>query len=166
MRTILTSALLLAAALAFAGCSPAADKNKPDNTGGGNVNKGNAGGHEGHDHDGDPHDLGKQTINGVEISVTQIGHFEANGEWTFELAYGGKVVAVRGWVGKEDGTGTAVAKAHAHGDDIDVHIDTAGMDKLPEGAMFWLEVEVENGQKAKGSYKLAADEHDDHDHDH
>ncbi|MGE0433176.1 MAG: hypothetical protein AB7K09_04895 [Planctomycetota bacterium] len=150
MRSTLSIALAFAAAILLAACSPAAAPK--DNKKTGNEAGKSTGGHE--EHEGEPHDLGKVKIGDVEISVTQMGHVEAGKEITFELAYKTEgVTAVRGWIGMEDGSGTEHAKAHAHGDDIDVHITVA---KAPaEGAMLWLEVETASG-KTKGSLKLAS----------
>lgn len=155
-RLVLTLALSGAVSLMLGGC------------GGGNEDHDHA--HENadgtHTHaDGTTHADHDHVHNEVALGRVLLGEFTA------ELAQGHGLVeagdlehlvvklsysdhgetVVRAWIGTEDRTLSEVGKgeyAPSH-DDYDIHVNAP--DPLPEGAMWWFEVEKPDGTKAIGS---------------
>ena len=118
--------------------------------------------HDGHGHPADDHDhahdevsLGTVTIGGMRVEIAQ-GHgaVEAGkeGHLVIKLPYsdGGQTV-VRAWIGTEDRTLSFVGKGDyaASHDDYDVH--AMAPDPLPDGVMWWIEIEKPGGTKVVGS---------------
>jgi hypothetical protein len=97
--------------------------------------------------------IGEQTIGGVVIAAAVVGEIKPGAESEIKLTIkSGKPAAVRGWIGVENGKGSAKAKAHA--EDGGLCCDAEAPNPLPEGARFWLEVEGADGAKALGSFAL------------
>ena len=123
---------------------------------------------EKHEHDeehkGEKKVLGKQTIAGYEVQVTQVGEVEPGKEAVFivKLTGGsGKPKAVRGWVGTETGKGAIKSKAEDEKTEYHLHHEVA--QPLPPKNKLWLELETATGKKV-GSFEYAA--HDGKEHDH
>lgn len=115
---------------------------------------------EEHAHD-DEVSLGTADIGGLALELAQ-GHgtFAAGAEshLVVKLPYtdGGQTV-VRAWIGSEDRTASYVGKgeyAPSH-DDYDIH--AMAPDPLPEGALWWIEIEKPDGTKVKGSAQPLAE---------
>jgi hypothetical protein len=114
-----------------------------------------AGGDEGGGHGHAEVPLGSTIVGGIEIECAQ-GHGEtAPGKemhLVVKLPYNDNgATIVRAWIGTDDRLQSLVTKgdyAPAH-DDFDVHAEAP--DPLPEGAMWWIELERPDGTKAVGS---------------
>jgi hypothetical protein len=117
-----------------------------------------------HDHDhahgGARHDLGKQTVAGNTVSVTQIGDAVVAGKAvTFEIKIspeaGGSAAkprAVRAWVGNEKAEGSVKANAPWREKFYDADLEVPA--KLPAGSKLWVEVENDAGKnRASFDYK-------------
>jgi hypothetical protein len=97
--------------------------------------------------------IGEQTIGGVTIAAAVVGEIKAGAESEIKLTIkGGKPTAVRGWIGLENGKGSAKAKAHPEGDGL--CCDAEAPNPILAGARFWVEVEGADGTKAVGSFAL------------
>ena len=120
------------------------------------------GGHDhGHPHgaDEDHHDdevsLGTAQVGDLEVELAQ-GHGAVaagvEGHLVVKLPYTDDgATVVRAWIGTEDRTLSKVGKgdyAPSH-DDYDIHADAP--DPLPEGVMWWIEVQKPDGTKLVGS---------------
>jgi hypothetical protein len=117
----------------------------------------------GHDHphgDGDDHHheekpLGTAMVGDLEVELAQ-GHGAvsagAEGHLVVKLPYTDDgATVVRAWIGTEDRSLSRVGKgdyAPSH-DDYDIHADAP--DPLPEGVMWWIEVQKPDGTKLVGS---------------
>lgn len=109
---------------------------------------------EDHAHD-DEVSLGTVTIGGMEVELAQ-GHGAVaagqEGHLVVKLPYTDNgATTVRAWIGTEDRTLSYVGKgeyAPSH-DDYDIH--AMAPDPLPEGAMWWIEIEKPDGTKVVGS---------------
>lgn len=106
----------------------------------------------GHAHAGERHTLGKVTHDGVEATIVQVG--ELTGELVLEVevapAGRAKVMAVRAWVGAEDGKGSVKAKASKVDDGAkwDVHAEAPAT--AAAGQRAWVAVETAAGTRAFG----------------
>ena len=107
----------------------------------------------GHGHDEES--LGTATVGGLAVELAQ-GHGAVaagkEGHLVVKLPYSddGSTV-VRAWIGTEDRTLSYVGKgqyAPSH-DDYDVH--ATAPDPLPDGALWWIEIEQPDGTKLVGS---------------
>ena len=112
-------------------------------------------GDEGHEHEHEEVSIGKAMVGDLEVELAQ-GHgaVEAGKEChlVVKLPYSdeGETV-VRAWIGAEDRTASRVGKADyapSH-DDYDVH--AMAPDPLPEGALWWIEVQKPDGTTLVGS---------------
>ncbi len=116
---------------------------------------------EEHEHEHEEIALGTFDIDGMSIEAAQShGEVEAGkeGHLVIKLPYNdnGETV-VRVWIGSEDRTLSSVGKgeyAPSH-DDYDIH--AVAPDPLPEGSMWWLEIEKPDGTKGVGSIPLLKD---------
>ncbi|MEM1423900.1 MAG: hypothetical protein AAGH64_07835 [Planctomycetota bacterium] len=122
--------------------------------------------HHDHDHDhGRDHAHGHHHHDEAPIGTAMIGEAEVEVAQSHGDLAPGKMLAiavklpdsqgggvkVRAWVGTEDRSGSEVGEgeyAPSH-DDYDVHVRTP--DPLPEGAMWWIEVEYPDGRTELGS---------------
>ena len=84
-----------------------------------------------------------QLDDSLEVSIT--GDIEPGAELHVELepSGGGSPETIRLWVGEESGAGSLKAKADAHGDHLDGHVEVP--DELASGAKLWLQVESSSG---------------------
>ena len=112
-----------------------------------------AGETEDHEHAEDP--LGTAKIGELEVELAQ-GHGGVvagkEGHLVVKLPYSddGSTI-VRAWIGTEDRTRSYVGKgeyARSH-DDYDVH--ATAPDPLPEGVLWWIEIEQPDGTRLVGS---------------
>jgi hypothetical protein len=92
-------------------------------------------------------DLGSIQLDGSAVGVAQEGSIEAGKEVGVELTFAkGKAVpgTVRAWVGVESAAGSMKAKLSKEGDNgLHGHLEVPK--PLPEGSMFWFEVEAAAG---------------------
>jgi hypothetical protein len=117
---------------------------------------------DGHDHDADAHDdhdhgpktdLGEQVAGGFTFKASRAGELKPGGEVTIDLsATGGKLAAIRLWVGVEDAKGSIKAKGDVEGEGWHAHVELP--DPMPEGAKLWVEGESDQGQKVSASFDL------------
>lgn len=98
-----------------------------------------------HAHDGETHELGSVTVAGVTLEVSITGDIEPGAELHVGLkpSGGASPGTIRLWVGEESGAGSLKAKADAHGDHLDGHVEVP--DELAPGAKLWLQVESSSG---------------------
>ena len=119
-----------------------------------------------HDHDkdghhgGPRHELGKQTVAGNAVSVTQIGDAVVAGKAvTFEIKVSpeaagsaAKPKAVRAWVGNEKAEGSLKGNAPWREKFYDADLEVPAT--LPAGSKLWVEVENDAGKhRASFDYK-------------
>ncbi len=114
---------------------------------------------QGHEHNEVP--LGTVAIGDMQIELAQgHGKVEAGkeGHLVIKLPHNDKgATTVRAWIGTEDRLKSLVAKAEyapSH-DDYDVHVGAP--DPLPEGVMWWIEIQKPDGKKVVGSAKPLMD---------
>ena len=92
-------------------------------------------------------DLGTIQLDGIAVGVAQEGTVEAGKEVGVELKFAkGKPVAgtVRAWVGVESAAGSLKAKLGKEGENgLHGHLEVPK--PLPEGSMFWFEVDGATG---------------------
>lgn len=146
MKTML-AAVFASAALALTACGDHDhDHNEGDNH---SHNNSTAGAHahddgDDHDHARDPmhmHEIGKLTLNGLELKVTQSSHPVAGKSIEFKIDGRPEGSVVRGWLEDESGKKlTPSAKEHAHGAD-DVWIEAKLPATFPAQIHFALEFE-------------------------
>lgn len=113
------------------------------------------------DHEHDEVSLGTVMIGEMEVELAQ-GHGNIaagqEGHLVVKLPYNDNgATVVRAWIGTEDRTMSFVGKgeyAPSH-DDYDIH--AMAPDPLPEGAMWWIEIEKPDGTKVVGSAKANMD---------
>lgn len=116
----------------------------------------------GHDHHGGAViDLGSAQIGQFTVKATRdddkiVAGKEAAIDATITASGSTKAVAVRFWIGTEDGKGSAKAKA-----DIEDpkepnrwHTHAEVPNPIPAGSMLWVEIENDKGETAKGSFGL------------
>ena len=121
--------------------------------GGGHENDGADGGGDGHVHD--EVSLGTAKVGELDVDFAQ-GHGAVRageeGHLVVKLPYSDEgATVVRAWIGTQDRTLSLAQKgdyAPSH-DDYDIHADAP--DPLPEGVMWWIEVEKPDGTKLVGS---------------
>ncbi|MFT5048979.1 MAG: hypothetical protein ACI8QZ_000368 [Chlamydiales bacterium] len=109
----------------------------------------------GHEHAEDP--LGTFKVGDLDVEFTQ-GHGGVvagkEGHLVVKLPYSDQgATVVRAWIGTQDRTLSYVGKgeyAPSHGD-YDIH--ATAPDPLPEGSMWWIEIEKPDGSKTVGSAK-------------
>ncbi len=107
------------------------------------------------DHAHDETSLGTVSIDGMRVELAQ-GHGAIaagqEGHLVVKLPYTDNgATVVRAWIGTADRTLSYVGRgeyAPSH-DDYDVH--AVAPDPLPEGAMWWIEIEKPDGTKSVGS---------------
>ena len=170
MKSILVGCIVCSFML-FTGC----DK-KPTSTSGGSSDAAKKDGHsdaDGHDHDrhathgkDDGHDhsahdghghneskkksLGSVKLGAYEVAVVQEAPVAAGKEGSFHVnVKGGRVNAVRTWIGTQDASGLVKAKAETEG--ADFHAHPTAPNPLPNGSMLWIELEAKDGTKLVGS---------------
>jgi len=113
------------------------------------------------DHAHDETSLGTVSIDGMQVELAQ-GHGAVaagqEGHLVVKLPYTDNgATVVRAWIGTSDRTLSYVGKgdyAPSH-DDYDIH--AMAPDPLPEGAMWWIEIERPDGTKAVGAAKPIMD---------
>ncbi|MEK7710956.1 MAG: hypothetical protein AAB341_03585 [Planctomycetota bacterium] len=105
------------------------------------------------------HDPGKQKCLGTvkigvfDVKVIQETPVAAGKEGSFHIELsGGRVKAVRTWIGAGDAKGSVKAKAEKEGDAFHAHPETP--DPLPAGSALWIELDTETGETLKGSIKF------------
>lgn len=114
-------------------------------------------GADGHDHAHDEVDLEPAKIGDMKVELAQgHGKVEAGkeGHLVVKLPYNDKgATIVRAWIGTEDRLKSVVGKgeyAPSH-DDYDIH--ATAPKPLPEGTMWWIEIQKPDGTKIVGSAK-------------
>lgn len=156
-KTTAITALTLAALLTSCGKKELthADSHGHDHgTGTAAAHHHDAAGHD-HDHEHDEVPLGTFTAGGMEIEAAQShGGLEAGkeGHLVIKLPYNDSgATIVRAWIGTEDRTLSTVGRGEyaASHDDYDIH--AMAPDPLPEGVMWWVEIEKPDGTKNIGS---------------
>lgn len=164
MRNEQTSVLLagLGAVLLFVpmvGCEEKAEPARPAPTGGAAKPAASdpapAKADDGHDHGHGPATaLGEQTAGGLTVKATREGELKPGGDAAFDISVGGptKPVAVRIWVGTQDGKGSVKSKADAEKDGWHAHAEVP--DPLPTGSKLWVEVELEKAEKLLVGFEL------------
>jgi hypothetical protein len=142
---------------------PACDKKEPPKS---NIGAGKStSADKDHDagHGGPVIDLGTATIGGFSAKVTRdqgdiVAGKDAPIDVTVTPAGGttAKVVAVRFWIGTEDGAGSAKAKAEIENpaEPNRWHTHAEVPDPLPAGSKLWVEVEDDTGAKNVVSFDL------------
>ena len=122
-----------------------------------------------HDHDqgamakgdhGPMIDLGSVVIGTHTVKASRDeGVLTPGGEGAFDVVIEGDlstILAVRIWVGTRDAKGSVKAKAEPeHGDHPEhrhAHVEIPS--PLPDGSQFWVELEVDGGEKRVGGFKL------------
>lgn len=114
---------------------------------------------EGHEHD--EVSIGSVTIGDMQVELAQgHGSVEAGkeGHLVVKLPYNDNGASVvRAWIGTDDRTLSMVGLGEyaASHDDYDVH--AVAPDPLPEGAMWWVEIEKPDGTKVVGSAPILED---------
>ncbi len=102
-------------------------------------------------------DLGTTTIAGLKIeAITQEGPVVPGKEGAFDVVIGEGATppkAMRAWIGVESGQGSAKGKLEKE-PNRHYHSHVRVPDTLPEGSMYWLEVEPESGPTGKTSFKF------------
>lgn len=112
---------------------------------------------EGEDHAHAETALGSVTMGDMIVELAQGHGVVAAGKESHlvvKLPYSdGGATAVRAWIGTEDRTLSMVGKGEyaASHDDYDLH--AVAPDPLPEGTMWWVEIEKPDGTKVVGSVK-------------
>ena len=112
-----------------------------------------------HDHDHAP--LGKVAVGDIGVEVWQ-GHgaVEAGKEChlTVKLPVDDAgATMVRAWIGTEDRTLSMVGKGTYSAEHGDYDLHAVAPDPLPEGAMWWIEIEKPDGTRAVGSVPAKMD---------
>lgn len=107
------------------------------------------------DHGHDETELDTVTIGDMEVELAQ-GHgpVEAGkeGHLVVKLPYNDAgATIVRAWIGTEDRTMSMVGKGEYAADHDDYDIHATAPDPLPEGVMWWIEIEKPDGTKVVGS---------------
>jgi hypothetical protein len=105
-----------------------------------------------HAHDGPKHDLGKKTVAGYGVAVTQVGdQVRAGKAATFEIKLSrdrnstvGRPRSVRAWLGNERGDGVAKEKAPWRSKEKFYDADLQAPGKIPSETKLWVEIEVDN----------------------
>ncbi len=113
------------------------------------------------DHHNDPNikkaDLGTTTIGTLKIEkITQEGAVKAGAEGAFDIIIGEGATppkAMRAWIGVASAEGSVKTKLESE-PDRHYHSHVEVPKTLPEGSMYWLEVEPETGPAAKTSFKF------------
>lgn len=165
-KVSLIAVVFAAAALSVVGC----DKKKPapaDPKGGGHTHDDGHAHDDGHTHGGakkiddhgheDSASLGKVTAGGYDVEASAGGEVKAGGELHVNVKVSGgasKVVAVRVWVGLEDGAGSTKSKADAEDGGHHGHAEIP--DPMPAGSKLWVEIENEKHETVKASFTLKA----------
>lgn len=106
-------------------------------------------GHKDEDHAGPKSDLGKKTIAGYDVAVTQQGEIKPGDEVVFVMKVSGgtgEPKAVRAWVGVESGQGSIKTKAEEEKEG-EWHAHHTVSKPLPSNAKLWVEVESASGKK-------------------
>jgi hypothetical protein len=116
---------------------------------------------EGQGHDADPHgptvELGEQSAGGFTVRASRDGDVTPGNEAPVDVwvtGGGGKVSAVRFWIGTADGKGSMKAKAELERDAWHTHVEVPS--PLPSGSQLWVEIENERGERTLASFNLNA----------
>lgn len=108
----------------------------------------------GHDH-GDEVELGVLTAGDMQIAASQShGNVEAGkeGHLVIKLPHNDAgATVVRAWIGTEDRTLSTVGRGEYAAGHNDYDIHAMAPNPLPEGTMWWVEIEKPDGTKAIGS---------------
>lgn len=110
----------------------------------------------GHDHDhGEEVELGVLTAGDMQIAASQShGNVEAGkeGHLVIKLPHNDAgATVVRAWIGTEDRTLSTVGRGEYAAGHNDYDIHAMAPNPLPEGTMWWVEIEKPDGTKAIGS---------------
>lgn len=167
MNRFFVLTICLVAVTAFAGCKKH-DSTPPDSDGHDHADDLEGHAHSddesesggGHDDHGTPIALGSSTIGGWTVRASrEEGEFRAGGEAAIDVWVTGgsdKIVAVRFWIGVEDGAGSIKARADiedpAEPDRWHTHAEIPS--PLLAGSKLWVELELEGKGKLSGSFDL------------
>ncbi len=174
MQTVRTFALVSAVVISACTLLPAGCGKEPDPAapaaGGAKPARPDAHAHadgDAHDHaDGDAHDhaddrhhgettrLGEQTVGGFTLRASRDGEIVPGKEAAIDVwvTGGPKVVAVRFWIGTQDGRGSVKARAELEKDNWHTHAEVPS--PLPEGSRLWVEVEAAGGEIVVAGFDL------------
>lgn len=123
--------------------------------------------HNDHDHKhGDDHDhdddhghgpvtqLGEQSAGDFTVTASCAGDVKAGGDAAFDVTVTGsaKPVAVRMWVGTQDGKGSIKAKGEAETGGWHAHVEFPN--PIPADGKFWVEIEDAKGEKSVVGFNL------------
>ncbi len=116
----------------------------------------------GHDHDADDdahdgdagHVLGTVEIEGVVLEVTLLEPLEPGREAHLDILHvsGPSPTSVRLWIGDEAGTGAMRSRAEEEGEHFHGHVEAPA--EIGQGDALWLEVELPDGARHRGSVGL------------
>lgn len=107
--------------------------------------------HDGHGHnESEKKALGTMKIGAFKVTVAQEAPVTAGKAGSFHMKVtGGRVNAVRTWIGTQDASGSVKFKAEVEG--ADFHAHPKAPNPLPNGSLLWIELEAEDGTKLVGS---------------
>jgi hypothetical protein len=107
-------------------------------------------------HHGKMIELGSQTAGPFTVRAARADEpFKAGGDSPVDVhVSGGKVTAVRFWIGVADAKGSVKALAQLEDVGNSWHTHTDIPDPLPAGSKLWVEVEGEAGAKGTASFDL------------
>jgi hypothetical protein len=99
------------------------------------------------------HDLGKHSVAGREVSVTQLGQIDDDGKAAFEIKVGGggeEPSAVRAWLGieKDADAVEAIKPAVKQGGAYVVELSRGTATALQPGVKLWVELETADGKES------------------
>ena len=154
-------AATLVALLGLSACGPESDstpKKTPEKASESHEGEKEHADEDKHGHAGEKHALGQATVGSYVVNTTQIGDADPGAEAVFEIVVSGgdtSDLAVRLWIGTEDGKGSMKQKAgseeagHYH-----CHVDVP--DSLSQGSKLWVEIErsADGSKVGKGSFTL------------
>ncbi len=107
----------------------------------------------GHGDHGDRHELGSATAGAFKVTVALFGDIAAGKEAVLDIdVEGGKVGALRTWVGSESGTGSMKAKLDGEDGSYHGHLEVPA--KLANGSAIWVEVEDIDGKRSATSFTI------------
>lgn len=151
MKMTLKLLLALTTTLFFAGCGGSDHDHDHDDHDHGDEHSGG----DGHsDEHADAKDLPDATIGAMTLKLKQAGAIEAGKEAVLlvKLSESDKgQTIVRAWIGSDDRTLSRISKGEFVAKDTEYHLHVRAPKPLPEGAMWWIEIEKPDGTKSVGS---------------
>jgi len=159
MRNLTCSSLSIAllAALSLAtGCDKKSESTPAPTTSNTSAQHAHGDHDHGHDHGhGETVELGTKPAGAWSIKASRDGEVTAGHDLPIDVwitGDGPSVVAVRFWIGTEDGTSSLKAKAEIEKDNWHTHVEIPS--PLPSGSQLWIEIETEAGEPMKVAFDL------------